>query len=88
VSDPIVFDEWALDVTCPSALAFVPLVGGEVYWGMTYIQDRCPGTLTAVVSQDGIDPVNKWVADHPTWLVDYCNPAELLDACTTQEAGQ
>ena len=83
MTDQITFDEWALDVTMAKhsgALAFVPLVGDEVYWGMTMIRDRCPGTLTAVVSQDGIEDVNRWVADHPNWQLDFCNEAELTEA--------
>lgn len=40
MTDPITFDEWALDVTCAKTsgvIAFVPICGDEVVWGMTYI---------------------------------------------------
>lgn len=83
MQDQITFDEWAIDVTmakASGAIAFVPLVGDEVYWGMTLIQARCPGTLTAVVSQDGIEDVNRWVAENPNWQLNFCNAADLTEA--------
>lgn len=78
----VTFDEWALDVTqmdSTGAYAFVPICGEAVVLGYTVISDRCPGQLTAVISEDGVDHVNRWVERNPTWRIDYGNPADLCD---------
>lgn len=82
MTDQIIFDEWVLDVTCAKhsgAIAFVPICGDEVVWGMTYIQDRAPGPLVGVVSQDGIADVEQWVTDHPNWKIDYSKAEDLCN---------
>ena len=82
MTDPITFDEWALDVTCAKhggGIAFVPICGDEVIWGMTYIQARSPGSLVGVVSQDGMADVERWVADNPNWQIDYSKAEDLCD---------
>jgi hypothetical protein len=66
-------------------VAFVPVVGDEVYWGHTIIRERCPGTLTSVVSQNGIDDVIEWVGDNPSWQIDFCNAADLTEATLPHE---
>jgi hypothetical protein len=78
----ITFDEWALDVTCAKtsgAIAFVPICGNEVVWGLTYIQDRAPGPLVGVVSQDGMADVEQWVAENPNWKITYSNTEDLCN---------
>lgn len=88
---PIVFDEWALDITCFSSsgtLAFVPVNGNEVVWGMTVVADRSPGPLTSVVSQNNIQDVYDWVADHPSWQIDYGNADDLREATLTSGPGE
>lgn len=88
---PLVFDEWALDVTCAAStgvVAFVPINGHEIVWGLTTITDRSPGTLTSVVSQGGIQDVYDWVADHPTWQIDYGNADDLREATLASGPGE
>lgn len=83
IESQVEFSEWALDVTLAKhtgAVAFVPICGDEVVWGLTVVSDRCPGTLTAVVSQDGIEDVNEWVAENPTWQIDYAKGTDLSEA--------
>jgi hypothetical protein len=78
----VTFDEWAIDVTCAKysgAIAFVPICGDEVVWGYTMIQDRAPGPLVGVVSQDGMDDVEQWIAANPTWKIDYSKAEDLCD---------
>ena len=79
MNSQITFDEWALDVTCPNTIAFVPLCGNEVFWNTTLITDRCPGTLTAVVSQNGIQDAKSWAADHPSWQIDFSKAEDLTN---------
>jgi len=82
-SKQITFDEWAIDVTFAKQngdIAFVPICGDEVVWGLTMIQDRAPGPLVGVVSQDGMADVERWVADNPDWMLRYANHKELCDA--------
>ena len=77
----IIFDEWAIDVTCAKhngAIAFVPICGDEVVWGLTMIQDRAPGPLVGVVSQDGMGDVEEWVAANPDWKLRYTKVEELM----------
>lgn len=81
--EQITFDEWAIDVTCAKysgAIAFVPICGDEVVWGLTMIQDRAPGPLVGVVSQDGMADVKRWVDDNPDWMLHYTNHKDLCDA--------
>jgi hypothetical protein len=78
----VTFDEWAIDVTCAKysgAIAFVPICGDEVVWGLTMIQDRAPGPLVGVVSQDGMADVDQWVADNPDWMLRYTKAEDLCD---------
>jgi hypothetical protein len=78
----VTFDEWAIDVTFAKysgAIAFVPICGDEVVWGLTMIQDRAPGPLVGVVSQDGMADVDQWVADNPDWMLRYTKAEELCD---------
>ena len=82
MNDQITFDEWVIDVTCAKhsgVIAFVPICGDEVVWGLTMIQDRAPGPLVGVVSQDGIDDVKEWVADNPDWMLRYAKADDLCD---------
>lgn len=79
----ITFDEWALDVTLASttgAFSFVPVCGDAVVSGYTVIADRCPGHLTSVISEHGIDHVNHWVSEHPNWQIDYGNVDDLCNS--------
>jgi hypothetical protein len=90
MNNQLAFEEWALDVTMAKgsgALAFVPIVGDEVYWGHTIIADRCPGTLTSVVSENGVEDAKSFAAENPNWQLDYCSADELLNATTTSEGG-
>jgi hypothetical protein len=90
MNEQLAFEEWALDVTMAKrsgALAFVPIVGDEVYWGHTVIADRCPGTLTSVVSENGVEDAMSFATDNPNWQLDYCSAGELLNATTTSEGG-
>jgi hypothetical protein len=80
MTGPITFDEWALDVTCAKhsgAIAFVPICGDAVVWGLTTIRDRAPGPLVGVVSEDGMADVEQWVADNPNWKIEYSNAEDL-----------
>lgn len=43
----------------------------ESLFGMVLVQDRAPGPLIAVVSEEGQNHVNQWIADHPTWYIDF-----------------
>jgi hypothetical protein len=82
IASQITFDEWAIDVTCAKhsgAIAFVPVCGDEIVWGFTMIQDRAPGPLVGVVSQDGMADVEQWVAANPTWKIDYSKAEDLCD---------
>jgi hypothetical protein len=88
MNDQLHFEEWALDVTMAKqsgALAFVPLIGDTVYWGHTVIADRCPGTLTSVVSENGVEDAKSFAAENPNWQLDYCNSCELLNATTINQ---
>lgn len=80
MEDQVTFDEWALDVTCAATgtLAFVPICGDEVVWGLTMIQDRAPGPLVGVVSENGMAHVEQWVASNPGWMIDYSRSGDLL----------
>lgn len=49
------------------------------FWGLTLIQERAPGPLTGVVSQNGMDDVNNWVADHPDWQITYSKVEDLCN---------
>jgi len=82
IENQMTFDEWALDVTCANtgALAFVPICGDEVVWGLTMIQDRAPGSLSGVVSQNGMEDVEQWVADNPNWMITYSKVEDLCNA--------
>lgn len=83
INAQVSFEEWALDVTLAKhtgAIAFVPICGDEVVWGLTYCQDRCPGTLTGVVSQDGIEDAQRWAAENSTWQIDYAKATDLSEA--------
>jgi hypothetical protein len=86
MTDPcswITFDEWAIDVTCAKmsgAIAFVPICGNEVVWGLTMIQDRAPGPLVGVVSQDGMADAEQWVASNPDWKIRF---SKVEDLCGT-----
>lgn len=86
MADPftwITFDEWAIDVTCAKhsgAIAFVPICGDEVVWGLTMIQDRAPGPLVGVVPQDGIADVEQWVDANPDWQIRF---SKVEDLCGT-----
>lgn len=77
IQSQVTFDEWALDVTCAPALAFVPICGDQVVFGITMIRDRSPGPLVAVVSENGIDHAREWVLNHPSWKVDFSNAADI-----------
>lgn len=82
MDDQVIFHEWAIDVTCAQqsgVIAFVPICGDEVVWGLTLIQERAPGPLTGVVSQNGMDDVNNWVADHPDWQITYSKVEDLCN---------
>lgn len=82
MEDQITFDEWALDVTCAKysgAIAFVPVCGDEIVWGLTMIQDRAPGPLVGVVSQDGMADVEQWVANNPDWKINFSKAEDLCD---------
>jgi hypothetical protein len=94
MTDPcsrITFDEWAIDVTCAKmsgAIAFVPICGNEVVWGLTMIQDRAPGPLVGVVSQNGIEEAQRWAAENPNWKIDYCRESDLTEATVSLTASQ
>lgn len=78
----ITFDEWALDITMADdsgALAFVPVCGDAIVTGYTIIADRSPGHLTAVISEHGLDHVNRWVEQNPTWQIDFGNADDLTN---------
>jgi hypothetical protein len=71
------------DVTCANisdSIAFVPICGDEVVWGLTMIQDRAPGPLVGVVSQDGMADVEQWVASNPDWKIRF---SKVEDLCGT-----
>ena len=70
-SSHVTFDQWAIDVTNWPNYSFVPICGDEVIFGMILVQDRAPGPLIAVVSEEGQNHVNQWIADHPTWYIDF-----------------
>jgi hypothetical protein len=77
------FKEWVLDVTCygsNGSIAFVPLVGDDIVFGLTCIRDRAPGPLVGVVSENGLEHAQRWVDEHPNWRIDYCSPELLTDA--------
>lgn len=80
---PVTFDEWALDITLmdsTGAYAFVPICGEAVVLGYTVISDRSPGHLTAVISENGVEHANHWVAMNPTWQADYGNSDDLRNS--------
>jgi hypothetical protein len=62
------------------SIAFVPICGDEVVWGLTMIQDRAPGPLVGVVSQDGMADVEQWVASNPDWKIRF---SKVEDLCGT-----
>jgi hypothetical protein len=83
MTDQITFDEWAIDVTCAKTsgvIAFVPLCGDEVVWGLTMIQDRAPGPLVGVASQNGLADALKWADNNPDWQLRYADTQELCNA--------
>lgn len=87
----LVFDEWAIDVTFSSTvgcIAFVPICGDEVVWRLTTIQDRAPGPLVGVVSQNGIKEAQRWAAENPNWKIDFCRESDLIDATISLAANQ
>lgn len=80
---PVTFDEWALDITqmdSTGAYAFVPICGEAVVLGYTVISDRCPGRLTAVISENGLDHATQWAEQNPSWQVDYGNADDLCNS--------
>lgn len=82
IESQITFDEWALDVTCfetIGAIAFVPICGDEVVWGITMIQDRAPGSLVGIVSQNGMEEAKEWAAQNPNWMIDYSKAEDLFN---------
>ncbi len=73
MNDQLICD-WAIDVTCyrgSGVVAFVPICGDEIAWGVTMIQDRAPGQLVGVVSQNGIEEAIAWAEDNPYWQIEY-----------------
>jgi hypothetical protein len=64
------FNEWLLDVTNP-ATAFVPVEGESIIWGFTVMQERSPGPLVGVVSENGQQHVEEWTRQNPAWRDDY-----------------
>jgi hypothetical protein len=43
------------------------------------IQDRAPGPLVGVVSQDGMGDVEQWAAANPDWKLQYTKVEELCN---------
>lgn len=66
-----IFTQWALDVTLPENLCFVPISGDDVITGMMVVSDRCPGELVALYHADSQEAVEAWEAEHPDWHEKY-----------------
>ena len=59
-------NEWIMDVTnYPEYVSFSPYEDDSVILGMTYISDKCPGTIVGVMHFDGPEMSNKFIEEHP-----------------------
>lgn len=82
-----IWKEWVMDVTDPLNVAFCPVDGEAVIFGMTVIADRCPGLLVGVVSQHGQNHAEQFIAENPGWRWTYGSTADLTGDMTALEVG-
>jgi hypothetical protein len=76
------WDEWVLDITNLPTVAFCPVEGEVVVFGMAMIADRCPGLLVGVVSEHGINHVDQFIAANPGWRWTYGSTSELAEVAS------
>lgn len=61
-----------LDVTVPSCPTFAPLaLDGSPNYRVAVALDRSPGPLVGVCSEVGPEDCAAWVAENPSWLLDF-----------------
>jgi hypothetical protein len=82
-----IWKEWVLDISCLPVVAFCPVDGEAVVFGMSVIADRCPGLLSGVVSQHGTKHVEAFIAENPGWQWSYGSTADLTGDMAALEVG-
>lgn len=83
-----IWKEWVLDITNLPVVAFCPVDGESVVFGMTVLTDRCPGHLVGVVSQHGQQHALAFATKNPAWQWAYGSTADLTGDSAALEVQQ